>query len=177
MRPLIFVCFTSLFMLTGCDKPPKRSSIQWIARDAWDSGCAHAAIVEKFAIKSKGWKEKGKLYAADVTATFKLVNPCETGTNGRTYKQFATADFAAPDLVLAPCTDGGAEGWARVPDGRCITGASQPKEDYATGSVAAQPKPPGAVVEPTSGKPAPAQEVVDEAAKPADTNNNDTAGQ
>jgi hypothetical protein len=122
----ILLVLCALVPLAGCQQGPRNQFIHWVARDAWDPGCAHAAIIEKWQDNNRQWAERYTRYTLDVDATFKLVNPCATGKNGKTYQQFETVSFKVSQLEMVKCeTSDGTEGWS-TPGGRCLTGPNPP---------------------------------------------------
>lgn len=127
MRSLAAIAlFLVVITGVGCTPGPRTQFVHWVARDAWDVSCAHAAIIEKWEDSNRRWNDDKTRYLVDVNATFKLVNPCEGGTSGRSYKQFETVDFRVSQLEMEKCTGSdGAEGWSLV-GGRCLTGPNPP---------------------------------------------------
>jgi hypothetical protein len=111
--------------LSACSGTPLQQSVQWVARDAWDSTCAEQAIVEMWKANNGRWKVQGEVWAVDVEATFKLMNKCESGLPlvGKSYKQFETVQFKQP-IEMSKCKKGSDSGWA-LPgkeSSRCWTG-------------------------------------------------------
>ena len=120
------VVVAALLPLGGCQQGPRNQYLHWVARDAWDPNCAHAAIIEKWEDSNRQWAERYTRYTFDVDATFKLVNPCENGKDGKVYKQFETVPFRVSQLEMVKCEGAdGTEGWS-VPGGRCLTGPNPP---------------------------------------------------
>ncbi len=126
----------------GCNTTPRDSFQQWVARDAWDQGCAEQAMIERWAVSNGKWKIEGQVYVADVDATFKLANACKSGvtldgidvkellasgggTLNRSYKQFQTVEFKKT-VEMSKCQKAGKTGWS-LPgkeSARCWTGPS-----------------------------------------------------
>lgn len=126
MRRFLVLGVVSLAFGASCAQGPRDQFVQWVARDAWDQGCAHAAIIEKWDVTNRRWSDDKARYLVDVNATFKLVNPCETGAGGRTYKQFETAEFHVSGLEMEKCAGVDEQsGWGLV-GGRCLTGPNPP---------------------------------------------------
>jgi hypothetical protein len=129
-------------VLAGCNPPPRESFQQWVARDAWDPGCAEQAMIERWSVRDARWKIEGQTYAIDVDATFKLANACTSGLTldginvqellergggaiRRSYKQFENVEFKKT-VELSKCDKNGAAGWS-LPgkeSTRCWTGPS-----------------------------------------------------
>ncbi len=143
LRPiaLFLVCAAGLG-LSACNASPRDAYQQWVARDAWDQGCAEQAMIERWSVQNGHWKIEGQVYVADVDATFKLANACKSGltldginvkelmesgggTINRSYKQFQTVDFKKT-VEMSKCQKAGKTGWA-LPgkeSARCWTGPS-----------------------------------------------------
>lgn len=141
LAPLV-LSLTAAFGVTGCNPPPRDSSQQWVARDAWDSGCAEQGIIERWKVGNARWKIEGEVFVVDVDATFKLVNACKSGLTldgvdvkallekgggaiTRSYKQFENVDFKGT-VEMSKCQKNGKTGWA-LPgkeSTRCWTGPS-----------------------------------------------------
>ena len=120
------LAFPAVSLLSsGCSTSPRDQYVQWVARDAWDSTCAEQAIVESFKGENRRWKIENQVYLVDVTARFKLVNPCNSGLPivGKQYKQFETADFKQT-VEMSSCAKGGEKGWSLTgkESSRCWTG-------------------------------------------------------
>lgn len=121
---------TGLFSLLGlaaCDGTPRERSMQWVARDAWDSTCAEKAMVETWSATNPRWKVKGEVYVVDVDAKFRLTDACSSGLPliGKTYKSLDVVPFKAT-VEMSKCTKDGQSGWA-LPgkeSSRCWTGAT-----------------------------------------------------
>jgi hypothetical protein len=128
--------------LTGCNPPPRDSYQQWVARDAWDSGCAEQGMIERWTVQNARWKIEGQVYVIDVDATFKLANACKSGLTldgidvkellekgggaiTRSYKQFENVEFKKT-VEMSKCEKNGKTGWS-LPgkeSTRCWTGPS-----------------------------------------------------
>lgn len=128
--------------VSGCKPPPRDSFQQWVARDAWDQGCAEQAMIERWSVSNPHWKIEGEVYVVDVDATFKLANACQGGMSlgginvkellekgggsiSRSYKQFETVEFKGT-VEMSRCQKHDDAGWA-IPgkeNGRCWTGPS-----------------------------------------------------
>ncbi len=128
MRKGLWLSILVVAGVTGCDAAPRNAAVEWVTRDAWDVGCAHAATVETFKVNERGWKVKGEVYSVDVDATFKLINPCDTGAGGKSYKQFESVKFSQKDIEMVLCEREGVKGWALqgMADSRCWTGPTPP---------------------------------------------------
>jgi hypothetical protein len=116
-------------LAVGCDSPPRNHYIHWVTRDAWEPGCAQQAAVEKIVVTNAHWKEEGKIYSVDVDATYKLINPCNQGQNGKSYRQFESVDFNRKGIEMVRCKRNGKEGWSlkdREVD-LCWTGPKPPR--------------------------------------------------
>jgi hypothetical protein len=96
----------------ACDAAPRDRHIQWVARDAWNPGCADKAIIERWVQTNGAWKEKGKVWRVDIDATFKLGNDCEGEGENATIPAYQSIDFKRNGLELVPCKSGDEEGWA-----------------------------------------------------------------
>ena len=79
IRALVCACFVTTALMMGCQPPPRDSFQQWVARDAWDPGCAEQAMIERWSVRDARWKIEGQTYSIDVDATFKLANACTSG--------------------------------------------------------------------------------------------------
>lgn len=118
---------SSLVLLAAaCDAPPRENFVQWVARDAWDATCAEKAMVEVWKVENKAWKVKGQVYTADVSATFRMVDDCQSGLPlvGKQYKALEKVPFEKKGLELSACKKDGQDGWA-LPgkeSTRCWTG-------------------------------------------------------
>ena len=123
----VFRAATALVLVAssaGCAFPPRDAEVQWVARDAWDRGCASQAIFEKLKISDRGWKDRGAgIYTVSVEATVKMVNPCHSDVTGKSYAQFESVEFSFDHLAMKKCKQGGDDGWMLdQPTARCITG-------------------------------------------------------
>jgi hypothetical protein len=143
--------FTSFFVvaitaLTGCNASPRDSFQQWVARDAWDQGCAEQGMVEQWKTQNGRWKTEGQVYVIDVEATIKLANACNSvlpngginvadllaqggGAVARSYKQFETVAFKKT-VEMSKCKTADKDGWS-LPgqeSRRCWTGPSLLKQ-------------------------------------------------
>jgi len=139
---LALVATLTVLGLTACNPPPRESFQQWVARDAWDSGCAEQAMIERWSGGNPHWKIEGEVYVVDVDATFKLANACKSGipldgidvkalleqgggTISRSYKQFEVVNFKKT-VEMSKCKKDEKVGWA-LPgkeSTRCWTGPS-----------------------------------------------------
>ena len=115
-----------LVWMAGCDAAPREKSVQWVARDAWDSTCAEKAMVEVWNATNKQWKVKGQVYTLDVDAKFRLTDDCKSGLPlvGKEYKALEVVPFSKQGLEVSACKRDGQDGWA-LPGkegSRCWTG-------------------------------------------------------
>jgi hypothetical protein len=144
LRPLVSLAatLTAVFSITACNPPPRDSFQQWVARDAWDAGCAEQAMIERWSAQNARWKIEGQTYVIDVDATFKLANACQSGLTldginvqdllekgggaiHRSYKQFENVEFKKT-VEMSKCEKNGKTGWS-LPgkeSTRCWTGPS-----------------------------------------------------
>jgi hypothetical protein len=123
MKKLAAAC---LLLLTACEGTPREQYVQWVARDAWDSTCAEKAMVEVWKAENKRWKTEGQVYVADVQATFRMTDDCQSGLPivGKQYKALEKVPFVKAGLEVSRCKKDGADGWA-LPGkegSRCWTG-------------------------------------------------------
>src|SRR3954471_18015004 len=99
--------------------------MQWVARDAWDATCAEKAMVETWKADAGRWKIEGEVWVADVDATFRLTDDCQSGIPlvGKKYKTLEKASFKGT-VEMSKCKKDGQSGWA-LPGkegSRCWTG-------------------------------------------------------
>lgn len=144
-RPLARLVSTIMLLagvsaVTACNAAPRDSFQQWVARDAWDQGCAEQGMIEVWKAGNGRWKIEGEVYVVDVEATFKLANICTSGVPpqgidlkallekgggaiARSYKQFETVAFKQT-VEMSKCKANDKTGWS-LPgqeSRRCWTG-------------------------------------------------------
>jgi len=130
-RVAFWVCLAvAATLAAGCNTSPPQTHLEWVARDAWDVGCAHAATVERFTIVKKGFVPESEVYRVDIDAAFKLINPCTTSSRGAPYKQFESVPFVGTAKMVR-CESDGKKGWAL--EGRADRCWSGPTPPFAKG--------------------------------------------
>lgn len=122
-----FLMVVVVMMVAACDGIPAQRSMQWVARDAWDTTCAEKAMVETFSAQNARWQIKGEVYVADVDARFRLIDNCSSGLPlvGKEYQTIDVVPFKG-SVAMSKCKKDGATGWA-LPgkeSTRCWTGPS-----------------------------------------------------
>lgn len=113
--------------LSACEGKPADRSMQWVARDAWDSTCAEKAMVETWSATNPRWVVQGEVYAVDVDAKFRLTDDCQSGLPlvGKTYKTIEVVPFKGT-VEMSKCKKDGETGWSLKGKEatRCWTGPS-----------------------------------------------------
>lgn len=124
---ILVVALGALFTLTACEGAPAQRSMQWVARDAWDSTCAEKAMIETWSATNPRWEVQGEVYAVDVDAKFRLTDDCDSGLPlvGKKYKTIDAVQFKQT-VTMSKCKKDGDTGWSLKgkESTRCWTGPS-----------------------------------------------------